>query len=216
MARSALLYRQDARRFREAIRPSLLGNIARLEPGISARAANAIGDWLFDVVTDTMRATSIRDENGVMLRQLRGGVRVTGRSSLATLAGSIWTYPWIFAHEYGASITPTESEYLAIPIFYGLRADGSPKYRNPRSWNRYGSFVYKQKTTGKLFLAYKSKETGELRILYVLVDKVDIPARLGLRQMGARRLGTLLAVWGEIYIQEVARAGIINLWGATR
>lgn len=214
MARLAVLYSQDAKRFRAAIRPSLVGRLAQIEPAISNRAAEEIYDWLFEVIRDAMRATSLRDENGNILRQLRGGVRVTGRANLNALRGAIWTYPWIFAHEYGADIVPTTSEYLAIPIFYGLRADGSPKFKNPRSWNRYGSFVYTQRATGKKFLAYKSKETGDLRILYILVDKTTIPARLGLNRMANSRVAALLTAWGQIYLEEIAKTDVINLWGA--
>jgi len=161
-----------------------------------------------------MRATSINDDNGHITRQLRGGVRITGRASLASLRASIWTYPWLFAHEYGANPKPRNAQYIAIPIFFGLRPDGRPKYRNPRAWNRFGSFVYTSRRTGKKYLAYRSKETKELRILYVLVDETDIPARLGLNKMADRQLGALLGMWANIYLSEMAQSGVINLWGA--
>lgn len=214
MARSKIILQQDAKRFREAIRPSLVGNLARIEPLIATRAAEAASDWLFGVVSDTMRTTSIADDNGHLTRQLRGGIRVTGRNSLAALRASIWTYPWVFAHEYGARPQPRNAQYIAIPIFYGLRPDGKPKFRSPRAWNRYGSFVYTSKRTGKKYLAYRSKETKELRILYVLVDETEIPPRLGLNRMADRQLGTLLAAWGTIYLSEMSRTDVINLWGA--
>lgn len=213
MARSKVILQEDARRFREAIRPSLVGNLASIEPRIAAQAAEELYSFLQEVITDTMRVTSIRDNKGEILRQLRAGVRITGRTSLASLRGSIWAYPWLFAHEYGARIEPREAQYLTIPIYYGLRPDGTPKFKNPRSWNRYGSFVYTSKQTGKKYLAYRGADK-KLRILYILVDYADIPARLGLNRMSDRSLGKLLAAWGAIYLREVDRAGVINLWGA--
>ena len=219
MASLKVLYEnRAAQRFRAAIRPSLLGNLKYIERPIAERAAHELGLWMLDVVTQTLRTTTLADRKGELSKQLRAGIRIYGRSSLSGLRGQIKVYPWIMAQEYGADIVP-EGRYLAIPIFHALRPDGSPKFNNPASWRRFGSFVYTQKTTGKKFLAYKSKQDGELKILYVLVDSVEIKPALGLIRTAENMLGTLMAIWGQVYLAEATKPQykIFDLWdGAYR
>lgn len=213
MARRRPLYvNEAAQRFRAAIRPSLVGNIAKVEPIMSARMGAELFDWLLDTVRLAIRTSGINSRKGQLSAQLLSGVHVVGRMSLRTLTGRVDAYPWVFPHEFGANIQPKEGQYLTIPIFYGLRPDGSPKYRTPGSWRRWGSFVYTNKISGKKFIAYKSKEGGDLRILYVLVEENEIPARLGLNRIARARLDDLMAAWMMIYVQEAARAGITDLW----
>lgn len=219
MARLGVLYEnRTAQRFRAAIRPSLVGNLARIEPPIAVEAAQALGIWMMNVVVNTLRTTILNDDKGEVSKQLRAGIRVYGRSSLTNLRGVVLAYPWLFAHEYGASIDPKE-KYLTIPIFHGLRADGSPVFRSARSWKRFGSFVWTQKATGKKFLVYKSKQDGELKFLYVLVEHVELKPVLGLIRNAEALVPTLLGIFGQIYIAEATKPQykIFDLWdGAYR
>ena len=188
-----------AARFRAIIKPSLIqnGGVGATEPRIAARAAVALQDWLMDVVAETVQASRLRDPDRNVYNQLMQGVKITGRSSLSTLVGRVDAYPWLFPHEFGAHIVPKGHKYLAIPLFHAMRPDGSLKYNNPSSWGRWGAFVYKQKRTGKLFLAYKGAD-GELRVLYILLPFVNIKATLGLNVTAKKALGALLSVWGVI------------------
>jgi hypothetical protein len=178
---------------------------------MSNEMAQELFTWLWDTVNQTIRTTRIRDRKGELGKQLRDGVIVIGRASLRTLEGRVDAYPWVFPHEYGAEIHPLEGQYLTVPIFYALRPDGTPKYRNASAWKRWGSFVYTRKSDGKKFIAYKSA-TGELRILYVLVDKTDIPARLGLNRLADSRIGLLINTWAEIWIKTCMANALVPLW----
>jgi hypothetical protein len=200
-----------AAKFREYVRPTLVGNLARIEPTIAEEAAIALGNWLVSVVEETMRTTKLNDKSDHIRDALLGGIRVYGRRSLSTLRGEVKAYPWVAIHETGGIIEPTEGrEYLAIPIFWALRADGSRKFASPLSWKRFGSFIYTQKKTGKKFIAYKSD--GNLRILYILVHKVEIKPQLRLIETAGMMFDELWALWTEIYLNEIASAGVFNLW----
>ncbi len=196
--------------FRAMIRPSLIGNLARIEPLIASLAGEAVTLWMMETVEAALSSTEIKSRRGDLANQLRTGIRVTGKSSLRTMAGRIWTQPWVFPHEYGAHITPKNSPFLAIPFGYALHPDGRPKFRSPASWKRYGSFILTHKSDGRRFIVYKSGDT--LKYLYVLVDHVDIPARLGLNRMGNQRLGILLAELGQIYVSVARQFSEIEIY----
>lgn len=207
---------QAAQRFRQIIRPSLIGNIGRVEPLMAVRMADEFYDWLNEVIRRAIASTELQDEKQFIRSQLYRGVRVTGRSSLRTLRGRITVQPWIFPHEYGATIRPQNgARALTIPIYHALRPDGSPKFRSANSWRRFGSFIYTPKGSDTSYIAYKAAN-GDLRVLYVLKDEVEIPARLGLNRMATSMLGGLLQAWYSIYVQEAARHGITNPWEPNR
>jgi hypothetical protein len=195
--------RDFAQRFRETIRPAMVGRIKYIEPRMANRQAAALYEWLYSVVDQATRASGLSSRKGKLRSQLFGGIRVTGANSLRTLKGRIWAYPWIFPHEFGATIEPTGGrKYLTIPIDHALRADGSPKYQRASAWKRWNSFVYKPKgDSGPKFIAYKAANR-ELRLLYLLVEEVEIPKRLRLNDMANADLGALLADFGQIFVQE--------------
>lgn len=212
MARLRPIYvNRAAQQFRQLIRPSLQGNVLRAEPTMAMRMADELFEFLRNIIVETLRVTDLNDDKAELRRQLNQGIRVIGRNSLRTLQGRIDVYPWVFPHEFGGTLEPNNAQYLTVPLYYALRADGTPKYRTAGAWRRWGSFIYTQKSTGRKFIAYKGA-SGDLRILYILVDQVEIPARLGLNRMGDRMLGTLLASWYIIYVEEAARYGIRDLW----
>lgn len=206
-----VLFEVNARAFREIIRPALIGKIGQVEPVMAELMAAATDKWLQDVITSTMRDTRLKDDGGFVEQELRTNARVFGGYSLNELRGQFWAYPWLFAQEFGAEIHPTVGQYLALPIYNALRSDGTPKYRNPSSWKRWGSFVYKQKGTGKLFLAYKDADQ-KLRILYVLVEKVSVPARLGLTAHAEAMLEYLYTAWGQIFVEVASSSGFEVFW----
>lgn len=214
MARSRALYENEAaRKFRAIIRPELLGRLKYIEPLIAVRAAIELAEWMSRLVRETMNTSELKDNKQEIRRQLLGGTRITGRSSLARLKSAIYVQPWIFPHEYGATIVPTGGrKYLTIPLGFALRADGSLKYRSALSWKRFGSFIKKDKQNDRLFIVYKSA-SGDLRYLYVLVDKVEIKARLGLLNKAAQLMDDLWYAWGNIYIQEMLKADVFGQSG---
>lgn len=207
-----ILIQRAAAEFRRIIRPEIFGRIGQVEPAISARAADELNNWLYEVIKDALKDSELKSRKGEITRQLMGGVRVYGRSSLSQLRGEIRVQPWVFAHEYGAHVTSKSGKLLTIPFGYALRPDGSPKFASANSWRRFGSFIKRDRVNDKLFIVYKSA-SGDLRYLYTLVDSVDIPARLGLNQMAKAQLGGLIAAWGAIYIREVGKLpGLFEQW----
>lgn len=179
------------------------------------RAAAELGSWLMEVVEETIRTTKLKDQKGEVYKQLMRGIKVTGRTSLKSLTGRISVNPWIRPHEFGAEIEPKDAQWLTIPFGFGVHPDGRPKFRSANAWRRYGSFIYKDKSTEKLYIAYRGADGG-LRILYVLVDHVTIKPRLGLIRRADTMLPRLMAVWREIYLQEYMRLDPIKLWNRTR
>ncbi len=213
---SVVLYGVDAKQFRSAIRPSLVGNIAKVEPTLTARIAEIFVEWMTGVINDTMASTSVDDANNTIHNQLRRGIRAVGKRSLRTLRVTTRVKPYLYAMEYGKdNVTPKRSKFFTIPIFDGLRADGTPKFRKASAWKRYGSFVWVSPKTGKKFLAYKSKTDGGLKIIYALVAKIDIPARLGLRKIAFQNEGRLFTEMMNTYIRVAANSGVMDFWGKT-
>lgn len=215
MPRSRPIYINDAaQEFRRIIRPEMFGNIGHIEPIIAVRAAVELGSWMADLVAKTMQVTDLNDKKGEAKRQLFGGIRITGRASLARLVGRIDAQPWLFAQEYGAHIE-AKGKMLTIPFGFALRPDGSPKFRTAGSWKRFGSFIRKDKASGKLFIVYKAAN-GDLRYLYRLVDEVEVKPVLHLIRTAGSLIDLLWVSWGEIYLQEMLRAGILDQSGLTR
>jgi hypothetical protein len=212
MARRKPIYDNDqAQAFRRIVRPAMVGLIGRGEALLTMRMADAFSDWLYELINNVMATTPLNDEGMEIRRQLLTGIRLTGRTSMRTLRGRIDVYPWIFPHEYGGVLKPTNAKMLTVPIYHALRADGSPKYRTASAWKRWGSFIYTPKGSERSYIAYKDANR-KLRILYVLVDQVEIPARLGLNRMADRMLGQLTAEWARIFIFYGGALGMRNPW----
>jgi hypothetical protein len=146
-------------------------------------------------------------------RHLISGIKVTGRSSLATLRGRIDVYPWVRPYEFGGTIHPHTAQYLAIPIYDGLRVDGTPKFQNPLSWKRWGSFIYTAKDQRK-YIVYKDADRV-LRFLYVLVESTEVPKKLRINETARALYPALLDAWYSIYVQEAAsvQRQPISFWG---
>lgn len=114
---------------------------------------------------------------GRSYNQTRGRAQAYG-TSLASIRAHLNAPIRLVAHENGTVITPTNGNYLTIPIHQGLRADGSPKLPGPNSWRMLKSFVYKSKRTGQLYIARRTPDK-KLEILYILVDSVDLSKHKG-------------------------------------
>jgi hypothetical protein len=79
-------------------------------------------------------------------------------------------------HEHGGWIRAKKGKYLTIPLDAALNANGTPKKRNARAWQN--TFVRKSKKGNLIIFQKRGKRIVPL---YVLKEKVRIPARLGLR-----------------------------------
>lgn len=201
-----------AQNFRAIIKPSLQGSLLQVEGRLAGPFADTLEVWLRSVISETIATTRLKDPKGYAYQQMRQTMKIFGRGSLSQLRGVIYGYPWLVAQEFGAHITPKKTKFLAIPMFYALRADGSPKFRSAYSWQRFGSFVYTNRETGAKYLAYKGAD-GSLRILYLLVEWVNVKAVLGLNATADKMIGQLIGQWGNIWVDEMLRSGLMTLWG---
>jgi hypothetical protein len=122
----------------------------------------------------TDKTLSLR--SGALLKSIEESVRVTG-ATMGDIEGHIGS-DLVYARiqEYGGVIVPKHAKYLAIPLPAALDSRGVPLRQGPRFWTN--TFVAKSKN-GNL-LIFQKRGAKEIVPLYVLKDKVTIPARLGL------------------------------------
>ena len=95
-------------------------------------------------------------------------------SSPTEVTGSVTVDFPMSVHEKGAIIRK-KRKLLAIPLPAALTARGVPKKKGPRDWPN--TFVAKSKKGNLLIF---QKKGSKIIPLYVLKEKVRIPARLGL------------------------------------
>lgn len=83
------------------------------------------------------------------------------------------TAPYAPVHEFGATITPKKTKFLAIPLGPAKTAAGAARAPGPRHYSN--TFIRKSKA-GKLIIFQK---LGKKRIipLFVLVKRVVVPKR---------------------------------------
>ena len=109
-------------------------------------------------------------------------VKVKG-TTWETLSGSVGGRKYLGIHEYGGTIKPKRVRFLTIPLPDALGPRGtSPPFA--RQWKN--TFV--KKTRRGHLLVYQTRGKGQVVPLYILVDKVRIPPRLGLRDEMQKQL----------------------------
>jgi hypothetical protein len=121
-------------------------------------------------------AGSLSSRSGDLLKSLQAGVKVAGDAY--GVAGSLAGVEYLRIQEYGGTLTPHGTQYLAIPLPDALNNDGTPKKDNPRDWDH--TFI-QQSRRGNL-LIFRRSGTGIVP-LYALKTSVTIPPRLGARQL---------------------------------
>lgn len=192
-------YFKDGRR--RLTRLARKGGISKAGENRIAREGRKAIELVLKQVVDDVRTVYRRSGNAYNVMRY-GGIRVTG-STLSNLRAQILGPSYIRALEEGTTIKPTTSRYLAIPIFEALRPDKTPKLPSPRSWrNIKKTFVYTSKD-GRKFIAYN--EQGKLKIIYVLVDEVEMPRIAALRQAYDRRAGVIKAELERALLVELDR-----------
>lgn len=175
----------------------------RIDQKLAPLFAQELKEFAIAVIGDLPATSSLKMRTGRLIAQLIKGVKVTGGGSADSIRLTIDAPQEIAVHEFGATIRAKSAQYLAIPVLYGLRPDGSPKFKGPRSYTRYKPFVFKSKD-GRKFLAYRTK-TGGLRVIYRLIEEVTIRKRLRLNQAIDRRSGEFMTGFGKLIVQELKR-----------
>lgn len=133
----------------------------------------------------------LNSRTGALKRSLQ--IRVTGET-LSTLSGSVFT-DCIYApvHEEGAVIVAKDKykrvpggPYLNIPLEDNLTKAGVMRYSAKDVFKTQKGFIYKDATSGKHFVA------GNKGVMFVLVKKVVIPARLRMVATGDFEMAELM------------------------
>jgi hypothetical protein len=127
-------------------------------------------------------ADHLQSRSGALARD--GTRHVVQRGSkLADLSLRIFiTRGYGALHEFGGEIRPVAARALTIPLAANLDPSGL-QILSPREWRATGeTFVYNDHT-GRGFIVRKDpSQPGELVFLFVFVDRVEMPARWGLRR----------------------------------
>jgi hypothetical protein len=139
---------------------------------------------------------------------IRGSARVTGGTSFASIRGYFYVDPAMASHEYGATIRAKRTRYLAIPIADGLNPDGTPKRTGPRAWNRFKTFVWTNKQTGRKYIVYSRKRGTPYRLafLYLLMPMVKVRATRTIRNEYDRQFPALYSQVVQILRTAMAQA----------
>ena len=129
-------------------------------------------EFISDFVKDNISGQNLKVRSGDLRRSF--GYKVEGKE-LKNIKTTLYsTSPYANIHEFGGEITPKNSKYLAIPLSAAKTASGVSRYSSPRNAP---PLVFIQTKAGKKLLMNKSTK----EFLYVLVNRVKIPARMGFR-----------------------------------
>lgn len=133
--------------------------------------------------------STLSRRSGTAVASILSSVKVTG-SDLNTIRGLIGGVGYLKTHEFGAVIRPKNGKYLTIPLPAALNANGTPKFQSARQWPN--TFVLKSKKGNLLIVQRVGKDIVPL---YLLTDRVVIPARLG--------MGDALRAGVDYFVDEV-------------
>lgn len=172
--------------------------VTRRAETVMARAMReALKEAINRAIDNAYMDGSFPSRTGRGYAQTRGKAQAFG-TTFGTLRGHITAPLYLVAQDRGALIEPVNARKLAIPVFEALRADGTPKLPSPNSWRMLGSFVYKSKRTGQVYIARKTP-SGKVSVLYLLVDSVQLTKHKGWAQAAfERELPRLANEWGRI------------------
>jgi hypothetical protein len=115
-------------------------------------------------------AVKVRTKKNLLPEMIKNVEELNGKKvQVGVLTGE---HQWLAAiHEYGADITPKNSQYLTVPI--------SPKAKGKRAAD-FPDLFFVQANSGEKFLA-RDKTKGEIELLFWLTKSVHIPERSFLR-----------------------------------
>jgi hypothetical protein len=178
-----------------------------LERLTAPKFAAAFEEWLITVARTAAADFPARSGRG--RQALMASARVRGGRTYDSIRGYFLVPSNVAVPEYGATVRPKKATKLAIPLPAALHPDGSPKRRGPLSWKPLGTFVYKSGKTGRSYIAYKNRKG--LVLLYLLVDKAEIPGGRYIRSAFDRMLPQLYAKFYTILTEQINLVYTANL-----
>lgn len=174
----------------------------KLQTVIARQMREALKNALNEAMDNAYQDGSFPKRTGRGYAMVRKRAQAFG-TGIRYLRGHITAPLYLIAQDRGSTITPVNSKYLTVPVFDGLRADGTPKLPSARSWKMLGSFVYKSKRTGQLYIARKTA-SGKVSVLYLLLDQVQLRKHKGWAQNAwNNQLPSLATEWGNIVISNL-------------
>lgn len=182
--------------------------LRRVQTVIARELREALRLALNQSMDNAYRDGLFPSKSGKGYQRVRGRAQAFG-TTIWNLRGHITAPSYLVAHDRGANITPKRGRYLAVPIHEGVREDGSPKLRSPRSWKMWKSFVYRSKRTGQLYIARK-KNDGKVSVLYILVENVQLRKHKGWAQTAWQRQLPLLAQDYQRIVQTHINVGAVE------
>jgi hypothetical protein len=135
---------------------------------------------------------SLSRRSGGAMQSILRSVKVTG-TSLNTTQGSIGGDFYLKIHEFGGTIRPKNSQYLAIPLNAAMNANGTLKRPRPRDWDH--TFVAASYKNGERKLIIYRRIGRKITPLYLLVgpgenpDRIEFGPNFSGRGRGPTRLG---------------------------
>lgn len=109
-------------------------------------------------------------------------------------------------HEYGAqgvnAIKAKPGKALAIPVGPSLTPAGVAKYKSPRDVPDLFMLKYKRANTGKQIVLAKV-QGRKLVVYFILVKKVEVKPRLGMRKMWYEKLPGVIPILQEEIMDKI-------------
>ena len=130
---------------------------------------------------------SLSRRSGKGMSSLQRGILVTGKS-LNDTKGTLSGLGYMGVQEDGGDLTPRNSAYMTIPLDYAMNRDGTPKKPSLRDWTQ-KTFIL-NKPDGKRIVMLKLSRT-RIVPLYLLLPRVSIKPRLGVKVEAVQRLSAL-------------------------
>jgi len=145
--------------------------------------------------------STLSRRSGALVSAIQNSVKVYG-NTLRDIQGTIGAPGLLYGRiqETGGVITPKRAQYLTVPLPAALNADGTPKKRSARDWDK--TFIIRSKA-GNLLIVQKNGR--DLVPLYVLRTSVTIPSRMQMRKTLETGLGYFVDKAQHAMLTEIQR-----------
>jgi hypothetical protein len=130
---------------------------------------------------------SLSKRSGEGIASIRKSISITG-NSINNVVGKMGGVFYLGVQEEGGTLTPKSAQYLTVPLDAALDANGVPKRLSVREWDN--TFVGTSRDGSKK-IVYLRLLDHKVLPLYLLVSKVSIVPRLGMKKEAENRLTDL-------------------------
>lgn len=122
--------------------------------------------------------SSVSVRSGQLRRALDGVVSESGGKRMTLLMFFGGGVPYAKIHEYGGTVRPKNAQNLAIPVGDAKTRAGNSRHSGPMAIWTALRFIVNKKTGKKLLIDASTGRKQKIKVLFVLVPQVVIPARL--------------------------------------